>query len=599
MPGSGLQPPEPLADRDLVVRARGGDRAAWGELYARYADRLFDYAARLTGSRAQAADCVQDAFVLAVERIGQLRDPERVRPWLYAIVRSTAHRHYRRANRFSMQDVPDLPTDGDDVMVQGVTDRELAALLDEAAQGLSEEDREVLDLSLRHNLAAADIAAALGVSSRHASVTTERMRERLGRSVVVAVLARRPDCEEFAAMKRAEGELTPLSRKRLARHVDSCDVCAKQRDRQVRPEALLGVLPLLLIPRKAFADFEERLDAALHRQQSGGGEPADGGLDWDDDGFPIVRSARRARWLPWAAAALVGLLVGGGLVGYATRDDADGSTTLQTAATSVVTAAPIGAASTDATTTDATTTVVASSPAVAPTTAQLQPDTFDSVVRPLSPTSTVAATTGATETSEPAPASSILPVPPTTRPPTTQPVVTSPPATTATTVAPATTVPVTPVPTPTTAPTTTAATTTTTAAPDTAGPSVGTGSASPSDIGAIYNGISYCNVPPAYTTPYPSTATFTVPISDPSGVQSATFSWAAGTGTGNGTLSNGGGGNWTGTLGPVQSADVPVTSGSDASYPMSVSITARDALGNVTTVTRTGVLNVHNCTVIL
>lgn len=597
-----LPRPDPLSDSDLVVRARGGDRAAWGELYARYADRLFDYAARLTGSRAQAADCVQDAFILAVERVGQLRDPDKVRPWLYAIVRSTAHRHYRRANRFSMQDVPEIATGDDDVMVQGVTDHELAGLLEEAARGLSDEDREVLDLSLRHDLSAADVAAALGVSTRHASVTTERMRERLGRSVIVTVLSRRPECDEFAAIQRAEGELTPLSRKRLARHVDSCDVCAKQRDRQVRPEALLGVLPLLLIPKRAFADFEEGLEAAMRRAASGA-VLTDGGLEWDDHGFPVVRHARRPRWLPWVAASLVGLLIGGGLVGLAVRDDAHGSTTLAAGVTTVITVVPIEVATTLGTT-DLATSPVASSPVdTLPSSTSVVPGSVETVDRPLGPTSVPGSgpmPTVAPDTTVPAaPVIVTRPTTPTSRPPSTQPAATTPPPPTspAQTAPPATSPPGTTPPatvaTTLPPPTTMLAPTTTTTAPDTMAPAIGTPTAVTTNISATWSGGAICNAYPATTT------SFSLTVSDPSGIASVKYTWSAGTATGGAGMSASGS-TWTGTLGPVDSSMVtPATPSQESQTPMSVTITAKDNAGNTSVLTRSGVVIVHSCYIIL
>jgi RNA polymerase sigma factor (sigma-70 family) len=47
----------------------------------------------LTGSRAVAEDVVQDCFASAWEHKEQLRDPARVRPWLYRIMRRSAFRH--------------------------------------------------------------------------------------------------------------------------------------------------------------------------------------------------------------------------------------------------------------------------------------------------------------------------------------------------------------------------------------------------------------------------------------------------------------------------------------------------------------------------
>ena len=58
------------------------------------------------------------------------------------------------------------------------------------------------------------------------------------------------------------------------------------------------------------------------------------------------------------------------------------------------------------------------------------------------------------------------------------------------------------------------------------------------------------------------------------------------------------GGDVAGTVGPVQSANV-TGSGSEWSYPVNVTITARDSLGNTTVVSRPALVTVHNCTVIL
>ncbi len=632
-----LRPPDPVSDHALVLRARTGDRAAWGELYSRYSDRLYDYACRLTGNRTEAGDCVQDAFVLAVERIGQLRDPDRLRPWLYAIVRSTAHRHYRHANRWTMGDVPDVGggggvgvgggggggvgggggEGGDDVMIERVTDGELAQLFAEAAEGLTDEDRELLDLHLRHDLTPVEVAAALGVSTRHAAVTTERMRERLGRSVAVAVLSRRPECEEFAALRQAEGGLTPLSRKRLSRHVEACSTCSAQRDRQVRPEVLLGVLPLLLMPRKAFADFQPRLDAAIANMHSGG-SPSAGGLDWDGHGFPLTSSARRARWLPWACAALAGLVAGGGLVTWIGRDgqreagstevvigptvvitapvlvlptvgtDVSGSipsATLPTAIAQAVDATgklPLGTPTSATVAGDgsATSVVATSGAGIVPSTtlAKALPS-----ARPPTITATTAATTGpgtvtTTDAGVGTATGTTLPTGATT-PVVTTPVVTSP---------------------PTTSPPTTASTApTTTATPDATGPSIGTVSASHADIGVSTGGVSKCQAPPTFASFYPISAALSIPISDPSGVASASFTWSTNSTSGGGALANSAG-TFSGTVGPISEGAVPLGGSlTEVTVPISVTVTATDAFGNITVAVRPGVLNVHNCVIII
>ena len=56
---------------------RRGDRAALAEIYDRYADRLFDFSVGMLRDRDAAADCVQDVFVTAATKLGQLREADR------------------------------------------------------------------------------------------------------------------------------------------------------------------------------------------------------------------------------------------------------------------------------------------------------------------------------------------------------------------------------------------------------------------------------------------------------------------------------------------------------------------------------------------
>ena len=54
------------------------------QVYDKYADRLHDFAYSMLRQREDAMDAVADAFVTTAERLDQLRDPDRLRPWLYA-----------------------------------------------------------------------------------------------------------------------------------------------------------------------------------------------------------------------------------------------------------------------------------------------------------------------------------------------------------------------------------------------------------------------------------------------------------------------------------------------------------------------------------
>ena len=58
--------------------------------------RFLAFLEKRTGSRAEAEDILQDAFVRALERGGELRDRESVEAWFYRLLRNVLADHYRR-----------------------------------------------------------------------------------------------------------------------------------------------------------------------------------------------------------------------------------------------------------------------------------------------------------------------------------------------------------------------------------------------------------------------------------------------------------------------------------------------------------------------
>jgi DNA-directed RNA polymerase specialized sigma24 family protein len=67
---------------DLVQAASNGDRTAWAEIVRRYGDLVRATVARFRLQQADAADATQNTWLRAVERIGTVREPERLGGWL-------------------------------------------------------------------------------------------------------------------------------------------------------------------------------------------------------------------------------------------------------------------------------------------------------------------------------------------------------------------------------------------------------------------------------------------------------------------------------------------------------------------------------------
>src|SRR5438552_14239072 len=86
-------------DRDLVSRARRGDREAFTQLIVQYQVPLYNMALRMVGGREDAADISQEAFLRAWEKIRTLRDAP-FKSWLFQIAANLCYYHFRRNRRY-------------------------------------------------------------------------------------------------------------------------------------------------------------------------------------------------------------------------------------------------------------------------------------------------------------------------------------------------------------------------------------------------------------------------------------------------------------------------------------------------------------------
>jgi len=114
-----------VTDADLVARARQGDAAAFGELVDRHRTAVFRAALAALGSRADAEDAAQDAFLLAFRRLDQFRGDASFKTWLLAIAWRRAITRRRSVVRMLKRMVQPMTEHGDG--------EELAASLPEDA----------------------------------------------------------------------------------------------------------------------------------------------------------------------------------------------------------------------------------------------------------------------------------------------------------------------------------------------------------------------------------------------------------------------------------------------------------------------------------
>lgn len=267
-------------DEDLVSRSLQGDQDAFADLYQRYFDQVYDFIARMTRNQADAADVVQDTFMKILPGLETRPPHTSFKAWLFTVARNTAIDRLNRTRREVPiateeydQGEPYLfahmssPPAGDPERT--LLDNELAALVWQAARGLTPQDYGLLDMSLRQGLEPEDIATALNTSRGNVYTMLSRLRNSLEESVTALLLTRRgrQDCSvlsDLLARRQITDALDPNARRAVNRHIASCDTCQGNRQRYASASAIFsGLAPVSAVPA-----FKSSLLADLTQQNA-------------------------------------------------------------------------------------------------------------------------------------------------------------------------------------------------------------------------------------------------------------------------------------------------------------------------------------------
>ncbi len=99
---------ETTPDEDLVLASLGGDREAFGQIVERYQRLLCSLAYSAVGNLSESEDIAQEAFLTAWQKMSDLKDPTKLRPWLCGIVRFKASRSRRKDLREPVSGAEDM-----------------------------------------------------------------------------------------------------------------------------------------------------------------------------------------------------------------------------------------------------------------------------------------------------------------------------------------------------------------------------------------------------------------------------------------------------------------------------------------------------------
>jgi RNA polymerase sigma factor (sigma-70 family) len=167
------------SDADLVAACLAGKRDAFTRIVERYQRLLCSLAYASTGNVGESEDAAQETFIAAWGQLGELREPEKLRPWLCGILRYKVSRIRRQYGRDAVlgaepvESAGDIPADDPPAVEKTMRDEE-QVILWRALERVPPLYREPLVLYYRESRSIEHVADAL-------DLTEDAVKQRLAR----------------------------------------------------------------------------------------------------------------------------------------------------------------------------------------------------------------------------------------------------------------------------------------------------------------------------------------------------------------------------------------------------------------------------------
>ena len=274
-------------DRDVVAAITARDPRGIAKAYDKYAAALYGYSHWILHDSAAAAGALKEVFVIAAATLSDLPEPPKLRPWLFALARNESRRRVGLTSAIRDEEsyAVGWPTAAADNLSDATVEfqvisplaepitpfrvisqptygaghtndqaqAELECLIHSILAGLELREREVIELSFRHDFDDHDLAIALGVSQGRAHDLASRARGRMEEALGVLhiTLTAREACPLLGGLLADwDGRLTEQTRDLVIWHIGQCRTCAYHGWGAMRSAAFLRLLPLVPLPEE-------------------------------------------------------------------------------------------------------------------------------------------------------------------------------------------------------------------------------------------------------------------------------------------------------------------------------------------------------------
>ena len=162
-----------------IALAASGDEAAFARIVAAHHADMARVCFVICGDVDMAQEGVQAAWLIAWRRMGTLRDPGSLRPWLMAVAANEVRQLIRRRRRRGVIEIQVNERFADGLDRADPAGRTAQLDLADALRRLSAEDRSLVAMRYAVGLTSVEIGRAIGMSSGGVRARLGRLLERL------------------------------------------------------------------------------------------------------------------------------------------------------------------------------------------------------------------------------------------------------------------------------------------------------------------------------------------------------------------------------------------------------------------------------------
>ena len=248
-------------DRDLIDRARTGDRAAIELLLARYEPSIYRFGLRMCGDEESAREVLQETMLAAFRNLHGFRGDAALSTWLYQIARSFCIKERRGAR--ATGELDEQLADPGPTPDRQAHARELGEALAAAIAALPGEQREVLVLCDVEGLSADEAARVVGIEVGALKSRLHRARMALRERLAGVLDASQTEpCVELAheLTAFAADDIDQAACAKIEAHLAHCPHCAGACEVLKRTVSLCRAIPGDHVPSRV----QEAVRAALH-----------------------------------------------------------------------------------------------------------------------------------------------------------------------------------------------------------------------------------------------------------------------------------------------------------------------------------------------